>query len=34
VSQGTILVGALLAMFAVFLLVNNRVPTYLSVIGL
>jgi hypothetical protein len=33
-SQGTILVGALLAMFVFYLIVNNRVAAYTAVIGL
>lgn len=33
-SQATIVVGALLAMFVVYLVVNNRVPAYAAVVGL
>jgi hypothetical protein len=34
VSQSTILVGGLFAMFVVYLLVNNRAATYLAIMGL
>ena len=33
-SQATIVVGALLAMFVFYLVVNNRVSTYAAVVGL
>jgi hypothetical protein len=33
-SQATVVVGALLAMFAIYLIANGRAPAYLSVVGL
>jgi hypothetical protein len=32
VSQATIVVGALMAMFVVYLAVNNRLGTYLAIV--